>query len=184
MNGEQGARRAVVVGPGIGGLAAAVALRRAGFDVRVLERAPELTEVGAGLSLWPNALRALDALGLGDAVRAAGVTQATGGLRRPDGRWLARADTSDMTRRFGDVVMLARPDLLDVLRAAVPGPAVTTGVEVTGLEEGDGTITVTHTGGQEVAELVVGADGLRSAVRRLVWLSAPGPRYAGCTASS
>ena len=71
------APRAIVVGAGIGGLAAAVALRLAGLDVRVLERAPELAEVGAGLSLWPNALRALDVLGLGDRVRASGALQAT-----------------------------------------------------------------------------------------------------------
>src|SRR5215212_3620940 len=159
--------RAVVVGAGIGGLATAVALGRAGVEVRVLERAPQLTEVGAGLSLWPNALRALDALGLGDAVRAAGVAQATGGLRRPDGRWLARSSTAEVSRRFGDVVMLARTDLLDVLRAAVPPGIVRTGVEVTGLDQRSDEVVVTHGGGHETADLVVGADGLRSVVRAL-----------------
>ena len=176
------ARRAIVVGAGIGGLAAAVALRLAGFEVRVLERAPELTEVGAGLSLWPNALRALDAIGLGDEVRAAGVAQVTGGLRRPDGRWLARADTGEVARRFGDVVMVARAELLDVLRAAVPVDVVRTGVEVTGLEQHSGAAVVTHTGGHETADVVVGADGVRSAVRRLTWPQSPGPRYAGYVA--
>src|SRR5919202_2062899 len=116
--------RAIVVGAGIGGLATAVALRRTGLEVRVLERAPQLTEVGAGLSLWPNAMRALDALGLGDQVRAAGVPQVTGGLRRPDGRWLARADSGEVARRFGDVVMVARAELLAVLRDAVPAGVV------------------------------------------------------------
>ena len=57
-------RTAVIVGGGIGGLAAAVALRRIGWDVTVLERAREFTEVGAGLSLWPNGLRALELLGV------------------------------------------------------------------------------------------------------------------------
>jgi 2-polyprenyl-6-methoxyphenol hydroxylase-like FAD-dependent oxidoreductase len=175
-------RRAVVVGAGIGGLAAAVALSRAGVDVRVLERAPALTEVGAGLSLWPNALRALDALGLGDAVRAAGVAQATGGLRRPDGRWLARSDTAEVARRFGDVVMTARADLLDVLRDAVPPGVVRTGVEVTGIEQREDRVVVVHQGGSETADVVVGADGLRSVVRRLAWPAAPGPRYAGYVA--
>ncbi|WP_157420430.1 FAD-dependent oxidoreductase, partial [Actinomadura kijaniata] len=61
---------AIVIGGGIGGLAAALALHRGGHRVRVLERAPAFTEVGAGLALQPNALRALDALGLGDTVRA------------------------------------------------------------------------------------------------------------------
>jgi 2-polyprenyl-6-methoxyphenol hydroxylase-like FAD-dependent oxidoreductase len=148
----------------------------------VLERAPEITEVGAGLSLWPNALRALDALGLGDAVRAAGVAQATGGLRRPDGRWLARSDTAEVSRRFGDVVLLARTDLLEMLRRAVPADLVRTGVEVTGVEQRPGGVLVTHSAGSDTADVLVGADGIRSAVRRLAWPKAPEPRYAGYTA--
>ncbi len=176
------ARSAIVVGAGIGGLATAVALARAGVEVRVFERAPALTEVGAGLSLWPNALRALDSLGLGDAVRAAGVVQATGGLRRPDGRWLARSDTAQLSARFGDVVMLARTDLLDVLRGAVPANVVRTGIEVTGIEQHPDKVVVSHADGNETADLVVGADGLRSAVRRLAVTDAPGPRYAGYVA--
>lgn len=59
-------RQAIIVGGGIGGLAAAIGLRRAGCDVAVYERAPELDEVGAGLTLWANAIRALDKLGLAD----------------------------------------------------------------------------------------------------------------------
>ena len=175
-------RTAIVVGAGIGGLATAVALARAGLEVQVLERAPALTEVGAGLSLWPNALRALDALGLGDAVRDAGVAQATGGLRRPDGRWLARSDTAEMSRRFGDVVLLARTDLLDVLRAAVPAGVVRTGVEVTGVAQRAGAVVVRHAAGIETADLVVGADGLRSVVRRITMPGAASPEYAGYVA--
>ena len=165
--------------PAIGGLATAVALRLAGYEVRVLEQAAELAEVGAGLSLWPNALRALDLLGAGHRVRAAGVLQATGGLRRPDGRWLARADTGEVSRRFGDVVLLARAELLEVLRDAVPPDVVRTGVEVTGVEQRSGRVVVTHTGGSETGDVLIGADGVRSLVRRLTWPEAPGPRYAG-----
>src|SRR3954462_11369495 len=173
------APRAIVVGAGIGGLGAAVALRLAGLDVWVLERAPELAEVGAGLSLWPNALRALDLLGLGERGRASGGLQATGGLRQPDGRWLARADSAEVSRRFGDVVMLARTELLEVLRDAVPAGVVRTGVTVTGVEQRAGQVVVAHEGGRETADVLVGADGVRSAVRRLTWPQAPVPRYAG-----
>ena len=67
-------KTALVVGAGIGGLTATHALTRAGFDVRVIEQAPELKEVGAGISLWPNAVKALRLLGLGEAVEAAGAT--------------------------------------------------------------------------------------------------------------
>jgi 2-polyprenyl-6-methoxyphenol hydroxylase-like FAD-dependent oxidoreductase len=63
--------RAIIVGSGIGGLSATLALRRVGIEVTLYERAPELTEVGAGISLWANALRALDHIGAGQAVRAA-----------------------------------------------------------------------------------------------------------------
>ncbi|MGE6738294.1 FAD-dependent monooxygenase, partial [Streptomyces sp. NPDC059900] len=74
-------RAATIVGGGIGGLAAAIALHRRGWHVEVLERAPQFTEIGAGISLWPNALRALEALGLADAVLELGAVEATGGVR-------------------------------------------------------------------------------------------------------
>ena len=85
-------RHAIVVGAGIGGLTAAVALRRRGWDVTILEHARALEPVGAGLGLGPNALHALDAIGLGDEVRRFSAIQGHGGLRRPGGGWLVRTD--------------------------------------------------------------------------------------------
>ena len=107
---------AVVVGGGIGGLATALGLRRIGWRARVLEQAPAFGEVGAGLSLWPNALRALDELGVGPAVRDVGVPAVSrGGMRLPSGTWLRHARADDVP-----VLMVHRAALLDVLRAAVP----------------------------------------------------------------
>jgi 2-polyprenyl-6-methoxyphenol hydroxylase-like FAD-dependent oxidoreductase len=80
--------RVIVIGSGIAGLTAAIALRRAGIDVTVYERAPELREVGAGISLWANALRALDYLGAGDALRAAALALDQSKLRADEGRRL------------------------------------------------------------------------------------------------
>ena len=80
------ALRAVVVGGGIGGIAAAVALARAGIDVRVYEQAQQLTEVGAGVSLAPNGLRMLERLGVGEGIRRLGARYAASELRLPDGR--------------------------------------------------------------------------------------------------
>ena len=80
------ALRAVVVGGGIGGVAAAVALARAGIDVEVHEQARQLTEVGAGVSLAPNGLRILDRLGVGDGIRRLGSRYAASQLRLPDGQ--------------------------------------------------------------------------------------------------
>jgi 2-polyprenyl-6-methoxyphenol hydroxylase-like FAD-dependent oxidoreductase len=177
-------RSAVVVGGGIGGLATAIALSGRGWRVRVFERAPAFTEVGAGISLWSNALRALDAIedGIAGQIRARGSVELHGGIQHRTGRWLSRTDAAEFTRRYGPVIMLHRADLLGLLLERVPPAALAPGVEVTGVDaDGDG-VTVTHTGGRERADLLVGADGLRSAVRRLGWPDARPPRYAGYTA--
>ncbi len=171
--------RAIIIGGGIAGLASALALTRRGWQVEVLERAPEFTEVGAGLSLWPNALRALDALGVGEGVRARAALEGQAGIRDAAGRWLSRADTADLERRYGAVAMIHRADLLAALRAAVPQEALRPGITVSGVRP-DG--TVAHSAGQSQADLVVGADGVGSVTRRSVWPEAPAPRYAGYTA--
>lgn len=171
--------KAVVIGGGIAGLASALALSGAGWEVEVLERAPEFTEVGAGLSLWPNALRALDALGVGEAVRGRAVLAGEAGIKDPAGRWLSHSDTAEVERRYGPTVMIHRADLLAVLRAAVPEQALRPGTTVTGVQpEG----TVKHSGGESRADLVVGADGMRSITRACIWPDAPGPRYTGYAA--
>src|ERR1700728_2300993 len=82
--------RAVVIGAGIGGLAAAAGLCSVGWDVTVCERAASLEPVGAGLALAPNGLRALDAVGAGGGLRKLAVPQELG-IRRRDGRWLMRS---------------------------------------------------------------------------------------------
>ncbi|GAA4877575.1 FAD-dependent oxidoreductase [Actinomycetospora straminea] len=163
--------RAVVVGAGLGGLASAIALRRAGWEVTVLERRDPPASAGAGIALWPNALRALDALVLGDAARDAGTVEIGGGIRTASGRWLAHVDAADLRRRQGDgVVVLPRPDLFALLLAAAP--PVRAGAGVTHVEPGDAaTPAVVHdeAGGRHEAELVVAADGLRSVVREAFW---------------
>lgn len=172
------ARKAIVVGGGIGGLAAARALIERGWDVEVLERAPAFGEVGAGLSLWPNGVRALDALGLGDQLRDRALAETSGGIRDSAGRWLSRTDLDEFNRRYGPVVMLHRADLLEVMRDAVPKEALRVDVEVTEVRDGE----VVHSGGVERADLVIGADGIHSAVRHSVWPGAAEAKYAGYTA--
>jgi len=170
--------KAITVGGGIGGLASAVALARRGWQVEVLERAAEFTEAGAGLSLWPNALRALDALGVGEVIRGRARLEGQAGIRDVRGQWLSRTDTAELERRYGPTAMIHRADLLAVLHAAVPGQALRPGITVSRVTA-DG--TVVHTGGESRANLVVGADGLHSVTRASVWPGAPAPRYAGYT---
>ncbi|SDK24035.1 FAD-dependent monooxygenase [Streptomyces indicus] len=176
--------RALVVGGGIGGLTAAIALHRRGWTVTVLERAATLEPVGAGIGLSPNSQRALDVIGLGDRVRALGVWQGEGGMRAPGGRWLARTDVSEVADKFdGSLVAVHRADLVDVLVSALPEGVLRTASTARLREAGgpDRPAIVTTDEGTYEAELVVGADGVRSGVRGVLFPDHPGPAYAGCT---
>ena len=176
--------RAVVVGAGIGGLTAAVALQRRGWDVTVLERAPALEPVGAGLGLGPNALHALDAIGLGDEVRRFSAVQGHGGLRRPGGGWLVRTDLGGLASRFGDPQFVAlRADLVGLLAGRLPADVLRTGVTVTGVDAGDAgrRARVATSAGDLDADLVVAADGIGSRIRETLFPDHQGPRYSGFT---
>jgi 2-polyprenyl-6-methoxyphenol hydroxylase-like FAD-dependent oxidoreductase len=176
------AQKLLIVGGGIGGLGAALAAGRRGFDVTVLERAPEFVEIGAGLQLAPNATRVLKGLGVLDSVLDVGVL--------PDRIVLASAISGDELtsldlRHFdelygGPYVVIHRSDLLSILYRACmsepnielrPGQAV---VEVTPMGSAGGGVHVRCADGTEhVADALVGADGLRSTVRTLVDESEP-----------
>ena len=174
---------AVVIGAGIGGLAAAAGLCSAGWDVTACERAASLEPVGAGLALAPNGLRALDAIGAGDALRALAVPQELG-IRRFDGRWLMRSTTGQMiSDRFGDpVILVPRAAVIDALAPRVPDGVLSLGTEVTSVEPGGkAAARVTTTAGELEADLVVAADGIGSATRPALFPSHPGLRYAGFT---
>ncbi|WP_354642776.1 FAD-dependent monooxygenase [Kitasatospora camelliae] len=177
-------RHAVVIGAGVGGLAAGAALHRLGYRVEVHERAASLDPVGSGISVAPNALRALDVLGLGDPVRARAEAMGEGGLWHPSGRRLAVTDTEGVRRAFGDpMVVLHRAELVDVLAAALPPGAVRTSSAVRLVDPGEPGRLARLAGadGEFEADLVVAADGLRSAARSLLFPDHPGPRYSGFT---
>jgi 2-polyprenyl-6-methoxyphenol hydroxylase-like FAD-dependent oxidoreductase len=177
-------RHAVVVGAGIGGLAAALGLHRAGWRVTVLERAPRLREQGAGISLLSNGRRALDQLGLGPAVEALSARMAPGGegLRTRGGRRLQRpADPAFLAEHGLFISVLTRPQLHTTLREALPSEAVLTGAEVVH-------VAALAAGGAEVrtrdgltlqADAVIAADGAFSSTRALLWPQLPPPRYSG-----
>ncbi|WP_369207398.1 FAD-dependent monooxygenase [Streptomyces sp. PU-14G] len=178
--------RALVIGAGIGGLTAAVALADRGWTVTVLERAGALEPVGAGIALAPNALRALDVVGVGDDVRALRTWSGRGGLRSPSGRWLVPTTGDRTADHFGDpLVLMTRAALVDLLRARLPDTVtLRTGVAASPTDPGaEGRLaTVTTDEGHTMeADLVVAADGIHSPARRALFPAHPGPRYAGFT---
>ncbi len=172
--------RAVVVGAGVGGLAAGVALQRRGWDVSVLERADALEAVGAGLALAPNALKALDVLGVGDRVRSQSALQGDAGIVRPDGRWISRTTADVAEARYGDpTVVLHRAALVELLAGALAPGTLRLGTEVTAVDAATGTVRSAH--GSLTADVVVAADGINSPVRRALFPRHPAPVYAGVT---
>ncbi|MDN3248069.1 FAD-dependent oxidoreductase [Streptomyces sp. ZSW22] len=179
-----GTGRVVVIGGGIGGLTAAVALHQRGLRVTVLERAPSLQPIGAAISLSPNALRALDVIGLGDEIRGLAAWQGDGGLRTPGGRWLSRSDAEAAAARFGGpLVLLHRATLIDRLAALLPADAVRTAADARLADPGDRDrpARVRTPEGELEADLVVAADGIHSAVRGTLFPCHPGPVYSGFT---
>ncbi|WP_062435400.1 FAD-dependent monooxygenase [Herbidospora daliensis] len=170
-------RHAVVVGAGIGGLTSAAALRQQGWAVTVLERAASIEPVGAGLAMAPNALRALDVIGVGDRVRTLSAFQGSAGIRTKTGKWLSRTSAEAAEARYGDpTVLLHRAVLAELLAEQAPEIQLGTSVESVTPE---GVVTTTR--GDLDADLVVAADGIRSRIRQALFPALPGPVYAGVT---
>lgn len=175
-----------LAGAGIGGLAMATALGRAGHQGTVIERAPSLTEVGAGLQLSPNAMRALDALGVGEAVMAAGSRPEAVTLRlHRSGRQVYRMalGRTAETRWGAPYLHIHRADLLAILhRAALDaGAEIRTGIQVERAGDVRGGAALHTDAGRIDADLVIGADGVRSVVREAL-TSRGRPRYSGFVA--
>ncbi|MFM2354322.1 MAG: hypothetical protein RLZZ528_58 [Pseudomonadota bacterium] len=159
-------RPVTVVGAGIAGLAVALALALRGAAVTVLEQAPELREVGAGLQIAPNGARALDALGLGPALRQDGF--ASQGVDLIDGETGAGVARLDLGAVAGGFWLVHRADLIGILRqgSAAAGVQIRTGARVDTVRLGDTGAEVTLEGGETLApSLLIGADGLHSLTR-------------------
>ena len=173
-------RTALVIGAGIGGLSAAIALARAGIEPLVFERSPKLAPLGAGLTLWPNALHALRAIEAGAMLEAESAALGGGRIRDWRGRTLARSDSAELERRFGaPSIAVHRAELQRVLLEALAPIRPRLGARLERLEQdGTGVTACFEDGSDARGDLLVGADGVDSTVRRLLLADGP-PRYAG-----
>jgi 2-polyprenyl-6-methoxyphenol hydroxylase-like FAD-dependent oxidoreductase len=172
-------RTAVIVGAGIGGLAAGIVLGRAGWDIRIVERADSPRELGFALALAPNALNALREIGVADTVLRDGVETRIFELRRGDGAVLKRVDFGTGRSTARSVVTL-RPALHGALLDAVGAGALLLGREVEAVETSSHGVELTLTDGTSMrGDVVVGADGVSSAVRRRLHPNEPLPRPSG-----
>ncbi|HWH95438.1 MAG TPA: FAD-dependent monooxygenase [Baekduia sp.] len=178
-------QKALVVGGGIGGLSAAIALRGIGVDVDLVEKNPRWDVYGVGIIQPPNALRALDAFGLAEACIAAGHPILGGRNHLADGTVVANDDYPSVDPRFPPMNGLTRPALHEILKARVSdeGVAVRLGEVVSHLtQRADGVTVAFSDGAVEDYDLVVGADGLYSQIRAMLFGDELRPRYTGQTA--
>jgi 2-polyprenyl-6-methoxyphenol hydroxylase-like FAD-dependent oxidoreductase len=174
-----------IVGGGIGGLGAALSLLRAGFDVHVYEQARAMREVGAGLQVSPNASRVLHGLGLADELAALGVRPLAFHQRRwEDGRTLLKTPLGDaVVEAFGfPHYQSHRADVLAMLIKAFPAERLHLGHRMIAFTDSGDRVDLEFENGERVtADLLVGADGIHSTVRRLLFGPA-NPRFTGCVA--
>jgi len=177
--------RIAVIGAGLGGLAAGVALRQAGFDVDVYEQAPELTEIGGGINLGPNAVRVLYRLGLRPALDREAVRPLSTHQRRwQDGRTLQLAPLNPRCEELYGAPHLTvhRADLLAIIASGFAPERLHLGHRLVGLsDKGDRVEAWFENSVRMTADVVIGADGINSTVRAAL-LGEEAPRFAGCVA--
>ena len=179
---SQGRLKAIIIGGGIGGITAAIALRRVGIDAVVYERAPELREVGSALPLFSNALKALQKLGLGDKIEALGEHANTLSVSTWRGDVLLDVTNEKHLRGLGTVsTVVHRAELLALLVETLGMENVHLGADCTGFSQDETGVRARFADGMEVqGDFLVGADGLHSTIRSQLF-GIIKPAYVGYT---
>lgn len=172
----------IIIGAGIGGLAAALALKNAGIEARIFERVETMQEVGAGLTLWANAVKALRKLGL-EGITRASYNLADGDIYSWQGERLSSIPAEQVKRRFGATnIAVHRADLQAALLEAVGRENIGLNSQCSGFEQDETGVTAQFADGrQKHGGALIGADGIHSVIRTQMF-GAQRPRYAGYTA--
>jgi len=167
-----------IVGAGMGGLTAAAALRKAGYDVRVYEQASRFARIGAGIQMLPNSMKVLRGIGLEEKLRSLAFNPQNGLNRTHTGEMLNVLPLPDA--RYGaPYLCMHRGDLHEALLSVVPADTIELGKKLTGLEQREGRVTLAFADGTRAeADAVIGADGLHSVVRE-VMLGPHTPSFSG-----
>jgi FAD-dependent urate hydroxylase len=170
----------IIVGAGIGGLTTHLVCRRAGFEVEHYERQPSLGPAGAGIVLWPNGVKILLALGLGEQLQQIGHRLERVVTRTNQGEFLSDMPVGDLERQLGaPVYPVSRTDLQTLLLDAVGSGALHLGAKCVRVEQTDAQATAYFEGGRTaVGDVIVGADGIHSVIRGAV-VGDVAPRYSG-----
>jgi salicylate hydroxylase len=170
-----------IIGGGLAGLAAANALKTFGMQAEVFETAPALGEIGAAVNASPQAVKALQAIGVGDKVAAAGhLSRGIYTRNMQTGEFLEFNDRFKAGEKYGaPYYTFHRADLLDALASGLDRSAVHLGHRLTGVEEQSDRVMLTFANGATVeAGIVIGADGVRSVIRQALY-GADNPTYTG-----
>ncbi len=176
-------QKVIVIGAGVGGLCTAIALQQCGFDVKVYEKVKKLGEVGAGLTLWSNALHVLRTLGVADAVIAAGSKLQRSQIRADNGETLFDARTDEMEPTYGEpVVAIHRAALHEILINALKPDTLRLDMTCAKFEQDENKVTVYFENGEsDSADILIGTDGIHSVVRKQMFPEIE-LRYSGYTA--
>lgn len=172
--------KVVIIGAGIGGLTAGIALSQAGYEVEIYDRVKEMRPVGAGISLWSNGVKVLNRLGLGEKMAKIGGKMERMEYRTITGELLNDIDLMPLIHEVGQrPYPVARRDLQTMLMEAFPGE-VKLDHKCIGVEEHEGGVTATFENGHKATgEVLVAADGVRSILRTYVLGKEVQPKYGG-----
>lgn len=172
--------KVVVIGAGIGGLTAGIALSQVGYQVEIYDRVTELRPIGAGISLWSNGVKVLNRLGLGTEIAAIGGAMQTMEYRHQNGELLNQIDLLPLVQQVGQAPYpVARRDLQTMLLRAFPGE-VNLGHNCVAIEETATVVTAMFANGHRATgDLIIAADGIRSHLREYVLDQIVEPKYAG-----